>query len=46
MSDLSRRDLLKGAALAGVGLAASGKFSSAIAENITLDWLAARFEAK
>ena len=35
MSDLSRRDLLKGAALAGVGLAASGKFSSAIAENIT-----------
>ncbi len=35
MSDLSRRDLLKGAALAGVALAASGTFSSAIAENIT-----------
>jgi predicted dehydrogenase len=35
MSDISRRDLLKSAALAGAGLAASGHFSSAIAENIT-----------
>ena len=35
MTDLSRRDLLKAAALAGAGLAASGPFSNAIAENIT-----------
>ncbi|MEO6528569.1 MAG: Gfo/Idh/MocA family oxidoreductase [Gemmatimonadaceae bacterium] len=35
MSDLSRRDLLKAAALAGAGLAAAGPFSSAIAENVT-----------
>jgi hypothetical protein len=35
MSDLSRRDLLKGAALSAAALAASGPFSSAIAENIT-----------
>jgi len=35
MSEISRRDLLKGAALAGAGLAASGHFTSAIAENIT-----------
>jgi predicted dehydrogenase len=35
MSEISRRDLLKSAALAGAGLAASGHFTSAIAENIT-----------
>src|ERR1700736_4220171 len=35
MTDISRRDLLKAAALAGAGLAASGQFASAIAENIT-----------
>jgi predicted dehydrogenase len=35
MSDLSRRDLLKAAALATAGLATAGPFSSAIAENIT-----------
>jgi len=35
MSDLSRRDLLKGAALSAAALAAAGPFSSAIAENIT-----------
>ena len=34
MTDLSRRDLLKAAAIAGAGLAA-GPFSSAIAENVT-----------
>src|SRR5882672_10946056 len=35
MTEMSRRDLLKAAALAGAGLAAGGEFSSAIAENIT-----------
>jgi predicted dehydrogenase len=35
MSDLSRRDLLKQAALGGAALAASGLFTSAIAENVT-----------
>ena len=35
MSDLSRRDLLKAAALATAGIATAGPFSSAIAENIT-----------
>ena len=35
MTDLSRRDLLKAAALAGAGLAASGSLSGAIAENVT-----------
>ena len=35
MSDLSRRDLLKGAALAGAALGAGGLFSPAIAESIT-----------
>ncbi|MDQ2667209.1 MAG: Gfo/Idh/MocA family oxidoreductase [Gemmatimonadota bacterium] len=35
MSDISRRDLLKSAALAGAGLAVSGPFTSAIAENVT-----------
>src|SRR6185503_13840085 len=35
MSEMSRRDLLKAAALAGAGLTAGGAFSSAIAENIT-----------
>ena len=35
MSDISRRDLLKSAAIAGAGLAASGRFTSAIAENVT-----------
>ena len=35
MSDLSRRDMLKGAALAGAGLAASGAFTRGIAEDIS-----------
>jgi predicted dehydrogenase len=35
MSDISRRDLLKGAAVAGAGLAASGAFLPAIAENVS-----------
>src|SRR3954470_14711357 len=35
MKDLSRRDLLKGVGLAGPGRAASGAFSSAIAEYVT-----------
>src|SRR5881394_2691236 len=35
MKDLSRRDLLKGVGIAGAGLAASGAFSSAIAEYVT-----------
>src|SRR5205085_8643208 len=35
MTDLSRRDLLKAAAAAASGLAVSGSFSSAIAENIS-----------
>ncbi len=35
MSDLSRRGLLKGAALAGAGLAASGAFTRGIAEDIS-----------
>jgi predicted dehydrogenase len=35
MKEISRRDLLKGAGLAGAGLAASGGFSTAIAEYIT-----------
>ena len=35
MSDLSRRDLLKAAALATAGIATAGPFSSAIAEHIT-----------
>ena len=35
MTDISRRDLLKGAALAGAGIAASGTFLPAIAENIS-----------
>ena len=35
MSDLSRRDLLKGAALAGAALVAGGARSPTIAENVT-----------
>ena len=35
MTDISRRDLLKGAAVAGAGLAASGAFLPAIAENVS-----------
>jgi predicted dehydrogenase len=35
MSDISRRDLLKAAALASASIAAAGPFSSAIAENVT-----------
>jgi predicted dehydrogenase len=35
MSDLSRRDLLKRAALAGTAVAAGGSFTPAIAENVT-----------
>ena len=35
MTDISRRDLLKGAAVAGAGLAASGTFLPAIAENVS-----------
>ena len=35
MSDLSRRDLLKRAALAGTTMAAGGAFSPAMAENVT-----------
>lgn len=35
MSDLSRRDLLKGAALASAALATSGAITPAIAENVT-----------
>jgi predicted dehydrogenase len=35
MSDLSRRDLLKGAALTGAAIAGSGLFTSAIAENVS-----------
>jgi predicted dehydrogenase len=35
MTDISRRDLLKGAALAGAGIAASGTFLPAIAENVS-----------
>jgi predicted dehydrogenase len=35
MSDLSRRDLLKAAALATAGIATAGPFSNAIAEHIT-----------
>jgi predicted dehydrogenase len=35
VSELSRRDLLKGAALAGASLGASGLFTPAIAESIT-----------
>src|SRR5215468_9079484 len=35
MTDVSRRDLLKSAALGGAALAGGGLFSSAIAENIT-----------
>src|SRR5258708_11676248 len=35
MKVISRRDLLKGAGLAGAGLAASGRFSAAIAEYVT-----------
>jgi predicted dehydrogenase len=35
MTDISRRDLLKGAALTGAGLAASGAFLPAIAEDIS-----------
>ena len=35
MTDISRRDLLKGAAVAGAGLAASGAFLPAIAEDIS-----------
>ena len=35
MSDLSRRDLLKAAALATAGIATAGPFSSAIAEHVT-----------
>lgn len=34
MSDITRRDLLKGAALAGAAIAAGGKFNAAIAENV------------
>src|SRR3954470_23093393 len=35
MTDSSRRDLLKGAAVAGAGLAASGAFLPAIAEDVS-----------
>ena len=35
MSELSRRDLLKAAALATAGVATSGTFTSAIAENVS-----------
>src|SRR5712671_645833 len=35
MTDISRRDLLKGAALASAGLAAGGLFLPAIAEDAT-----------
>src|SRR5436190_1239047 len=35
MTDLSRRDLLKAAALATAGVATSGTFTSAIAENVS-----------
>jgi hypothetical protein len=35
MTDLSRRDLLKGAALVGAGLVADGVFTPAIAEDVT-----------
>jgi predicted dehydrogenase len=35
MSDLSRRDLLKAAALATAGVATSGRFTNAIAENVS-----------
>ena len=35
MSDLSRRDLLKAAALATAGIATAGPFTNAIAEHIT-----------
>ena len=35
MSELSRRDLLKAAALATAGIATSGPFTNAIAENIS-----------
>lgn len=35
MSDVSRRDILKGAALAGAALATGGAFSPAIAEHVT-----------
>jgi predicted dehydrogenase len=35
MTDLSRRDLLKAAALASAGLATSGSFTNAIAEHVT-----------
>ena len=35
MSDLSRRDLLKAAALATAGIATSGPFTNAIAENVS-----------
>jgi predicted dehydrogenase len=35
MSDLSRRDLLKGAALTGAAIAGSGLFTSAMAENVS-----------
>ena len=35
MSDLSRRDLLKAAALATAGIATAGPFSNAIAEHIS-----------
>ncbi|HEV7993751.1 MAG TPA: Gfo/Idh/MocA family oxidoreductase [Gemmatimonadaceae bacterium] len=35
MSDISRRDLLKAAAITTAGLAAAGPFSNAIAENVT-----------
>jgi predicted dehydrogenase len=35
MTEISRRDLLKGAALTGAALVAGGGFSPAIAENIT-----------
>jgi len=35
MSDLTRRELLKAAAIAGAGLAATSPFSAVLAENIT-----------
>ena len=35
MSELSRRDLLKAAALATAGIATSGPFTNAIAENVS-----------
>src|SRR6478735_541326 len=35
MSDLSRRDLLKAAALATAGIATAGPFTNAIAEHVT-----------